>query len=419
MRIEARGVSAGYGRRAVLHDVTCSLAPGELLGIIGPNGSGKSTLLRVLSGYLRPTQGVVELDGRPVAGLPARERALHLAFVPQQEAALFEFSVREVVLMGRTPRIRARRRESEEDYAAARRAMAEADVLHLADRPITALSGGEHRRVLLARALAQDAPITLLDEPTAHLDLSHQAEILALLRRRADTGGALLAAALHDLNLAAEYCGRLLLLAHGRVAASGPPAEVLTPAALERAFGAAFRVAASPVSGAPLVSPCPPSAGIGSGRRVHVVCGGGSGAAVMALLHRHGAHVTAGPLNRLDADQETAAALGIEHAVEAPYSPIGPEALARARELALAADVVVVCQVPFGHGNVANLEMALELARAGRQVVVLGESELGDRDFTGGLAAALWGQLLESGARPVPSPEALASLVMHATVSSS
>src|SRR5437588_6245488 len=179
MRIEARGVAAGYGPRRVLHDISFHLAPGEFVGLIGPNGSGKSTLLRVLSRTLAPQAGRVLFDGEPADRMSAREVARSVAFVPQTEPTLFEFSVRDVVLMGRNPYVRGWSGETDEDYAAAMRAMAATDTLHLAERPITALSGGEHRRALIARALAQSAPALLLDEPTAHLDMTHQAEVLA------------------------------------------------------------------------------------------------------------------------------------------------------------------------------------------------------------------------------------------------
>src|SRR5579872_6226981 len=177
MRIEARDVTAGYGAQPVLQGLSLHLRAGEFLGLIGPNGAGKSTLLRVLSRTLSPERGSVSLDGEPADRLKAREIARRLAFVPQAEPSLFEFTVRDVVLMGRHPYVQGLGSETQEDFAMAVRAMAATDILQLADRPVTALSGGEHRRVLVARALAQNAPILLLDEPTAHRSEEHTSEL--------------------------------------------------------------------------------------------------------------------------------------------------------------------------------------------------------------------------------------------------
>lgn len=413
MRIDARDVTAGYGRRSVLQGVSLQLAPGEFVGLIGPNGAGKSTLLRALSRTLPLQRGTVHLGGDPIDRLTAREIARRIAFVPQSEPTLFEFTVRDVVLMGRYPHLKGRRGETEADFAAAVRAMATTDTLQLADRPITALSGGEHRRVLIARALAQSAPTLLLDEPTAHLDLVHQADLLAVVRRLADQEGVAVLAALHDLNLAAEFCDRLLLLAHGRVAAEGLPDAVLTTARLAQVYGAPIHVGRSPTSGKPFIFPAPPPQDGDSRRtlRVHVVCGGGTGLAALSTLQRHGYAVTAGVLNRLDSDEDAASALGIEHVVEAPFSPIGPEARAACAALMARADALVVTEVPIGHGNLANLEIVAQAQASGKPVYLLGEAPFAARDFTGGRAQELWERLVRQGAQTVADVQALEAVL--------
>lgn len=409
MRIEARHVTAGYGPHDILHDISLKLLPGEFVVLIGPNGSGKSTLLRVLSGVLAPRRGEVILDGQPIARMRAREITRKIAFVPQTEPTLFEFTVREVVLMGRHAHLRGLTRETQEDYAAAMRAMAATDTLHLADRPITALSGGEHHRVLIARALAQCAPILLLDEPTAHLDLTHQADVLAIARRLADREGVSVLAALHDLNLASEYCDRMLLLSAGRVAAEGAPEEVLKAETLAEVYGGLVHIGRSPTSGKPFLFPVsrPPDADSLPARRIHVICGGGTGLATLSGLQRRGYIVSAGVLNRLDSDEEAASALGIEHVVEAPFSPIGPAALAECRALIARADAVVITDVPIGNGNLPNLELAAEVQKEGKPIYLLGEMPMAQRDFTGGAAQALWQVLVEGGAETVGNVEAL------------
>ena len=249
MRMEAQALHAGYGSKEVLTDVSVTLDEGEFVGLIGPNGCGKSTLLRVLTMTLPARTGRILLDGRPMTGLSRLEVARRIAFVPQQEPAAFDFTVREVVLMGRYPHRRGGLGDTEADFALVRQTLAETDLLALADRPITRLSGGEHRRVLIARALVQQAPLMLLDEPTAHLDPTHQVELMQrvhdLTRQRHI--GAL--AALHDLNQAAEYCDRLVLMVAGRILAVGTPQEVLTADNLRIAYAADTQIGNNPVTG--------------------------------------------------------------------------------------------------------------------------------------------------------------------------
>lgn len=408
MRLEAREITAGYGAEDVVRSVRIALEGGEFVGLIGPNGCGKSTLLRVLSRTLTPRQGEVWLDGKALTQWTMQEIARRIAFVPQQEPAAFDFTVRDIVLMGRHPHKARLESLNAEDYALAARALADADILALADRPVTQLSGGEHRRVLLARALAQQTPLMLLDEPTAHLDITHQVELLTLVRRlsRERSLGAL--AALHDLSQAAEFCDRLALMRGGRLLAEGTPDAVLTPDNLRAAYGATAQIGRNPVSGRPLLlslHSAREEAAQPESPRVHVVCGGGSGVGVMGTLLRNGFHVTTGVLNRLDSDQEAADALGIECAIEAPFSAIGPEARAACAALLAQAQFVLITPVPFGKGNLANLELTLEAQTAGKRVLILGEAPNAARDFAGGAATALLDRLEAGGALHYPRLE--------------
>ena len=234
--IRARGLTFGYGARPVLRGVDLEVAHGELVGLVGPNGAGKSTLLRLLLGFLPPDAGTVELEGRPIADLPRREVARRAAFVPQGFHTEFDFRVRDLVAMGRTPWLGRFRPEGEEDRSAVARAMEATEVAAMAERPFTELSGGERQRVLLARAFAQGTDVLLLDEPNASLDLLHAYQLLELVRRRVDEGAAALAA-LHDLSLAARFCDRLVVLHEGGVRAEGPPSEVLSQTHLAEVFG--------------------------------------------------------------------------------------------------------------------------------------------------------------------------------------
>jgi iron complex transport system ATP-binding protein len=246
--IELRDVSFAYGSAMVLRDVAFTVGRGEFVGIIGPNGSGKSTLLRLMSGYLRAGRGQVLLEGRPVERYGRRELGRLLGVVPQETAVTFPFSVTEMVLFGRTPHGGGFGFDRETDLAAARRAMERTDTAHLARRPITELSGGERQRVILARALAQEPAILLLDEPAAFLDIRHEVEMYDLLRDL-QRGGMTVVSILHDLNLAALYCDRLLLLHEGRLARSGTAAEVITYKTLKEVYGTEVYVAQNDITG--------------------------------------------------------------------------------------------------------------------------------------------------------------------------
>jgi iron complex transport system ATP-binding protein len=227
--LQAADVSFVYGPGlAGLHGVSLEIPPGDLVGILGPNGSGKTTLLRLLGGMLTPASGRVMIDGRDLARIPRREVAKRIAVVPQETRLSFEYSVLEVVLMGRYPHLGAFELESQQDLAIAREALAATGTLALEDRLFPTLSGGEKQRVIIASALAQSAGLMLLDEPTTALDPGYQIEIATLLRRLSAERGVTMAVATHDLNLAAGLCRRLILLRKGRVLAAGPTDQVLT-----------------------------------------------------------------------------------------------------------------------------------------------------------------------------------------------
>ncbi len=246
-------VTIRYESRTVLRDVNLTVHAGEVLAVIGPNGVGKSTLIRASSGSLKPAGGRVTIDGRDVHHLRVEERAKLIAVVPQAIRLPEAFSVFETVLMGRTPYLGWLGRESEKDRSAVQSALERTGTLELTDRPLGELSGGEQQRVLIARALAQAARTLLLDEPTAHLDLKHQAGVLSLVRSLAHAENHAVLIALHDLNLAAQYADRVALLSNSGVAALGTPEEVLTAENLSPAYGLHITVYEHPAHGAPLI----------------------------------------------------------------------------------------------------------------------------------------------------------------------
>jgi iron complex transport system ATP-binding protein len=234
--VEAEGLGFSYGPRAILEEVALAIRPGELVALCGPNGAGKSTLLRLLLGLLAPSAGQVRLAGAPVATLSRRQIARRAALLPQDAPVDLPLTVREVVALGRLPHLDRFQPEGTADAEAVERALEATDTAALSARPVAELSGGERQRVHLARAIAQEAPLLLLDEPIAGLDLAHQLQALDLLRAIVDKGrGALVA--LHDLSLAARRCDRMIFLADGKIRADDTPAVVLTPETLAQVFG--------------------------------------------------------------------------------------------------------------------------------------------------------------------------------------
>lgn len=240
----------------ILHGVDLAVAPGEWVAVIGPNGAGKSTLLRAVAGLLPPTgtTGSVSLFGEPAARMHRRARARVVAAVTQDPVVPAGIAVLDYALLGRTPYLPALGRESAADLDAVWRALERLDLTGFAGRPLQTLSGGERQRAFLARALAQGAPLLLLDEPTTALDIGHQQEVLELVDELRRTDGLTVLATMHELTIAGEYADRLLLLAGGRVVADGPPAEVLTEELLAEHYGARVRVIVGE-RGRPLVVP--------------------------------------------------------------------------------------------------------------------------------------------------------------------
>ena len=254
--LKASSVCRDYGNGTVLDNVSLSVEAGSFFIIIGPNGSGKTTLMKVLADLERPNAGEVEIFGRPAPAYRRRELARVISFVPQRIPVDFPFTVTEIVLMGRAPHLGFLGLEGAEDLDAARRAMSFTGVEKLAQRKVNQLSGGEQQRVFIARAVCQEPKIILLDEPTASLDLAHQVRVMDIMNELR-ASGVTVAMVSHDVNLAAMYGDRLLLLKDGRIIREGSPADVLTFEALEEAYGCVLLVDESPFGGFPRVNVVP------------------------------------------------------------------------------------------------------------------------------------------------------------------
>ena len=403
--LDVSRLSVGYGNVQVLENVFLSSGPGECVGIIGPNGSGKSTLLKALSKIIRPSAGAIVLMGRDLATVPRGELARDMAVVSQDHPSDFNFTCLEIVLMGRSPHLKRFAVEGKKDHAIARASMELTGTWDLRDRPFNELSGGERQRVVIARALTQEPSVLLLDEPVSHLDINHQIEILELVDRLKRTRGLLVILVIHDLNLAARYCDRLILLNGRTIQAAGAPAAVLTRENIRRAFHADVMVRSHPLTGSiyiTLMDPVRAEGPASGGRKVHVVAGAGTGARLMYALASRGYALSAGVLNVLDSDYDAAAELKVKTITEAPFSPITPEAADLNLRAMRGADAIVISDVPFGWGNLKNLEAVAQLAGAKPVIIVEGGER---RDFTGGRATELLDQLKARGAIVVSSAD--------------
>ncbi len=397
-----RAASVGYGATPVVAGASLSVAPGEVVGLVGPNGAGKSTLLRAVTGEAKLLAGDIELAGMPLSGYRPAERARVVGVVPQQVVAAFSFPAEDFVAMGRHAHLTRFHDAGEIDRSVVERAMRVTDTDGLAGASIDALSGGDLQRLAFAQALAQEPRLLLLDEPTSHLDLNHRLQILDLMRELADDGLAVLAV-FHDLDLAARYADRISVVAHGELGPAEKPERVLTAETVRSIFGVRAVVGTDPVTGTVSITPVLREGAVAKQARGRLLVVGGSGVAA-PLMRRavlDGWDVSAAALNAGDADATLASALGLEFVEIPPFAPMDDRAADAVSALAARADAIVVCVVPFGGGNVANLRAAVE---SGRPLVLVGSIE--GRDYAGGEAERLWQQALAQGARQVASADA-------------
>ena len=402
--LRAKELTVRFGDRTALRSVSVEASPGELVALTGPNGSGKTTLLRCVLGLVPPTEGSVELFGEAVSGLSIRERAVRVAWVPQDESPRDNVSAAAYVRYGRYARQPRFASESEEDREAASAALASVDLSDRADSGILELSGGERQRLLLARALAQGSPLLLLDEPTAHLDIGHQLDLLDRVRRLVRDRGLCAVAALHDLNLAARFADRVVVLDHGRLVADGRPGEVLKEDLLRNVWGVDAELRRDAGSGRPYLlprrvsDPTRRALHLEPGRpRVHVIGGGGAGEPILRALVEDGYPTTAGALPLLDSDADACEELGVPYIAEIPFAPLSAEVRERHRAQMDASDAIVLAPIAVGPSNLANLEDLV--GRPPRVTVILVEPPgAPGRDFTGGRASEVLARLRAEGA---------------------
>lgn len=371
--IDVDDLCAGYGGEDIIREIAFGAGKGEFVGIIGPNGSGKTTLLKAISRVLDISGGVVTLEDRALKDFGQKELARVVSVVPQETAMNFSYTVTDIVMMGRFPHKERFAKEDADDYRIVREAMEVTNVAHLKDRKVTEISGGERQRVIIARALAQEPKVILLDEATSHLDINHQVEILSIIRDLGDTVTKI--GVFHDLNLAAEFCDRIVLMSGGRIRAIGTPAEVLTMEHLRDEYGITAMVQTNPVTGRPLVTPLsegvPPAL---CGAHVHLISGGGTGAGLMYTLAAAGCILTAGVLSPMDSDYMAASRLDIPCITVPAFAPITSAVCYALGAYLDEADVVILTAMPVGEGNLPNIR-ALTRARCSQLVLYMPPGE--------------------------------------------
>jgi iron complex transport system ATP-binding protein len=417
--IRTEKLSISYdGMRTILDEITFGVERGSFIGIVGPNGSGKTTLIKTLSRLLTPQDGAVYVDGREIHTFSHRELACEIGVVPQETSVGFDFSVRDIVMMGRHPHIERFSSEKTEDFEIVRHAMEITNTLQFADRSINEISGGERQRVIIARALAQRPHILLLDEPTSHLDINNQMEILGIVRNL--EGEVTVVAVMHDLNLASHYCDRLILLHKGSIHATGTPREVITGANLREVFGINAAIRTNQATNKPYIIPLfEEERRDRKAQSVHIICGGGSGSELMYALIRRGYRVSTGILCVNDSDFETAEDLEIPCIGEAPFCGISKRAHAELAAQLRHADAVILTSMPVGPGNIENLRILSELQDRHIILYAPGDAPFVCADFSDGEATAIIGELIEAGIPVAHSiPEVVTSLQTRADVKS-
>ncbi|HOP09722.1 MAG TPA: heme ABC transporter ATP-binding protein, partial [Candidatus Methanofastidiosa archaeon] len=362
MGLSIDDIRFGYNDKEILNKIGFTSHHGEMLALLGPNGSGKTTLLKLLSKILCPESGVIRLGETDINEIPQKELAKEMAVIPQSFDTTFSFTAYEIVMMGRTPYVPRFGSEKENDFDVVERAMKRTDTWHLKDSLFFNLSGGEKQRVIIARALAQEPHILLLDEPTSSLDINHQLEILSTVRSLVKEENMLVIAAFHDLNMAAKYFDRIVLLHKGSIFAQGTPEEVLTEDNIREVYGVDTIVKRNPLTDTLYVLPLSKIKEHADSERprVHLICGGGSGSTLLNRMDLGKYDVSVGVLNLYDTDQETAEYLKVKNIVmEAPFSPISYENHLDNLKLIKESRVVILSDFSIGSGNLINLESAL------------------------------------------------------------
>ena len=409
--IELNKLSFRYHKnsRPVLDSIDLKINTGEFTALLGPNGAGKTTLFNIISGILPCSQNHIAIFGRDLNSLKAFERAGLIGIVPQDSASNFNFTNLEIVLMGRSSRS-AYFENSREDVDYALEAMRMTGTEHLADCGFMEISGGEKQRVIIAQVIAQDTRILLLDEPTSSLDINYQIEIMQLVSKIGKEKNLTIVGVFHDMNLAAQYAERMVLLKDGRVYKDGKPEKVLTSDVIHDVYSAHVLVEKNPFTNKMYITPFHPVKKLSDGtcshwKKVHVIAGGGAGAYLIHILHSEGHTVSTCILSSIDTDSKMAMQLNIPVVHEEPFVEISEENKKKNLELVENSDVIIVSRVPIGTGNLFNLWLVETALQQDKKVYFIDGEHFAERDFTGGEASAFYRKMIGAGALSVKNEE--------------
>ncbi len=413
LNIEVHGLKLTYGAQPVLEDTTFTVERGDSVALLGANGAGKSTLLRCISRILKPTAGHILLDDQEIARLDSKEAARMMAVVPQETAADFDFSVEDIVMMGRFPYLKRFQKEDQNDREIVRRSMEMTGVTHLADRSIATLSGGEKQRVIMARAVCQQPQALLLDEPTANLDIGYQSMLLELAARLNREQKVTVIAAIHDINLAVHHFNRFILLAGGRVMAAGRAEEVITPENIQKSYGVPASTYRHPLHGVLQVSVVRgrnPDEKNNCGSEVHVIGGGEEAMPVFEMLNQSGCGLTVGPVSAQDSGCRFAHFHSLPVIIVPPFTSMNGAHRKEHLEQMRNADLVVVPPIPFGEGNLPIFDEVRVILKEGKPVYIIDLDGVEKRDYSG-KARSLLEQMIQEGAVVLKSVEDLKAVI--------
>jgi iron complex transport system ATP-binding protein len=390
-------IKFSYAKKKILKGIDLKIEAGAFIGIIGPNASGKSTLLKNLSKSLKVDSGTVYLDHKLLNDYNSLELAKKMAVVPQNTEVNFNFNVYDIIMMGRHPYQKRWSGLSQQDKKIVNEVMQVTDTLKLRQKLINELSGGERQRVIIARALAQKPEVLMLDEPTSSLDINYQGEIYDLLKYLNQKFNLTIITVSHDLNLTAQYCQELLLLKEGEIYAAGSAEEVLTEENIKAVYQAEVMIKTNPLSGKPFITLVPQVNSVKQKNKkdfkIHVIAGGGTAKNFLYKLDNLGYQLSIGVLNIGDADWQAAKELGIKVVEAPPFIDISENETEKNRELIEKADLIILSDLPFGHGNLANLEVLLDYSNKAK--ILFSNLDIKKRDYIEGKAEKIWNKLLE------------------------
>lgn len=384
--LSVKNLFFSYGNRQVIHDISFNIQKGDFVGILGPNGSGKSTLLYLLSGLLVPDNGSIFISGKNSKKLSRKIWSQEIAVVFQEMNLNLDLECYDIIMMGRFPHWRRWQKENQQDVDAVLHALQITNTQQFMNRPFRELSGGEKQRVMIARALAQEPHILLLDEPTSHLDILHQLDIMRILYQLQKKGITILGV-FHDVNLVSQFCNQVFFLKKGEIVHYGLVDNSLHAPQVEKLFDVEFLEEIHPNSLRPFFMPLGIMKKLESlNASIHLICGGGSGSNFMKEFLEAGFSVSVGIVNQFDSDQEMASKLGIPVIIEKPFSPISDENFQKAIHLAVQSDYIFIAPGYWGRGNLKNLDLAISLQERGKRVLFLQDSLNEYWDYTEGQA---------------------------------